>query len=89
MRNFSKTDSRWLLELIYQVRSSQGIKQSDLAKLMDVPQSLISKIENGERKIDIITYLQLCECLNVDPHEMLKKFTEKIYESKSNLPKSK
>lgn len=85
---FLKTDYNKLLELLYQARSSQGLRQSDLAKLMDMPQSFISKIESGERQLDIMTFLELCESLQVDPIELFTKFIQRLHESQSRIHKT-
>ena len=80
---YLKTDYNKLLELIYQVRTAQGIRQSDLAEKMDVPQSFVSKIESGERKIDIMTFIELCENMEIDPVEVFQKFIQKLHDTKS------
>lgn len=35
-------------------RTSVGLTQAEVAELLDVPQSLISKIESGEKRVDVV-----------------------------------
>lgn len=88
-KKFKKTDYNKLLELLYQLRSAQGLRQSDLADKLGVPQSFISKIESGERKIDIVTFIYICEGLNVSPIEAFTQFINKIHATTPIIPKSK
>jgi transcriptional regulator with XRE-family HTH domain len=70
------------LELFYQARVNSGFRQIDLAQIFEMPQSFISKIESGERRIDIIEFIEICEALNISPEEFIKTLTKKINETK-------
>lgn len=59
-------------------RLEVGLLQSDLAKSLGKPQSYISKVESGERSLDVIEFLNYCHALNLDPIKWLKKVSEKI-----------
>ena len=59
-------------------RVESGILQKDLAKSLRKPQSYISKIESGERNLDVIEFIQYCEGLGIDPTKWLRKLTEKF-----------
>ena len=43
-----------LIERLIKARKETGLKQKDVAKLLGTTQSFISKIEAGQRRIDII-----------------------------------
>lgn len=45
----------------------------DLAKKLDVPHSWIGKIEQAERRLDVMEYIRLCKALKIDPAEGLSK----------------
>ena len=59
-------------------RLEAGLLQSDLAKILKKPQSYISKVESGERGLDIIEYLSYCNGLDIDPIKWLKKLSERF-----------
>jgi len=46
-----------------------------LAKKLKKPQSFVSKYERGERRLDVIEFLDIVKNLGADPHEIIKKIT--------------
>ncbi|MGA2000383.1 MAG: helix-turn-helix transcriptional regulator [Terriglobales bacterium] len=54
-----------LRRLLRQMRVEAGLRQVDLARLLDAPQSFISKYESGERRLDVIEFRQVCNALEV------------------------
>jgi len=49
-------------------RKSQNLTMHNLAALMARPHSFIYKVEQGERRLDVIEYIWYCTALGVDPH---------------------
>ena len=43
----------------------------ELGEKLGVIHSWVGKIEQGERRLDVIEYLRLCNALQIDPHEGL------------------
>jgi len=58
---------RKLLALIRQLRLDAGLNQTQLAERLGHPQSWVSKVEVGERRIDVEELRQVCVALGVDP----------------------
>jgi transcriptional regulator with XRE-family HTH domain len=56
-----------------EIRKSLGLTQSQLAKKLDKPQSYVSKYENGDRYLDFIEVLAVCEACNADPIQLIQK----------------
>ena len=49
------------------------ITQAQLAQVLGKPQSFVSKIESGERRLDIIEFVHIARQLSLDLNEVLEK----------------
>lgn len=77
-KSINSRENRILLEMLYQLRVSSGLRQADLAVLLKVPQSFISKIESGERRIDFIELREILKCFNTNIIEFVNEFESRI-----------
>lgn len=59
-------------------RLDADLLQADLASILKKPQSFISKVESGERSLDIIEFVDYCNGLGLEPSKWLKKITDKF-----------
>lgn len=59
------------------VRERHGMTMRDLAEKLDTPHSFVGKTEQGERRLDVVEFIQYCEALGVDPLEGLKEVMER------------
>lgn len=60
-----------LQELLAERRQEAGITQMELAARLGRPQSFVSKYETGERRLDVIEFLEIAEALAFDPAGLL------------------
>ena len=58
-------------------RLNASLRQIDLAKILKKPQSYVSKIESGERNLDVIEFLSYIAALGIEPSKWIKKFIDK------------
>jgi transcriptional regulator with XRE-family HTH domain len=47
-------DHKKIVSKLVEAREKAGLKQSDVAKILDKSQSYVSKIESGQRRVDLI-----------------------------------
>lgn len=69
-----------LAELIAQYRREAGLKQADVARELGRHQPFITSIENGQRRIDVVEFLQLARIIGFDPHDVLHMLAAIEYE---------
>lgn len=58
-RNSSSRRQKKLVSLLIQARRDASMSQVDLAKLLHKPQSFVSKIETGERRLEVLEFLNI------------------------------
>ncbi|RQR73088.1 XRE family transcriptional regulator [Burkholderia sp. Bp8977] len=66
---------RALLDRLIAARKASGLSQADLAARLGRPQSFIAKIEIGERRIDVVEFLELARILGVSPASVLENLS--------------
>lgn len=54
-------------------RNAQGISQALLADKLGWIQTAVSKYERGERRLDVIEFLDVADALGIDPHKVLRQ----------------
>ncbi|RAI54583.1 helix-turn-helix domain-containing protein [Roseicella frigidaeris] len=60
-----------LQELLVERRRAAGLTQAELAERLNRPQSFVSKYETGERRLDVVEFLEVAEALMTSPAELL------------------
>jgi transcriptional regulator with XRE-family HTH domain len=68
----SKAYRQFRLEL-RRAREAAGLTQIELATRLRKPQSVVSKVESGERRLDVVEFLQWAEAVGFDPHELIRR----------------
>jgi len=63
-----------VLKALREGREAAGLTQEQLAVRLDTTQSVVSKIERGERRIDLVELAQIAAAIDVD----LGKFVEAV-----------
>lgn len=72
-----------LVEALVNFRHERELTQRQLADLLDKPRSYVSKYEKGERKLDFIEVLQLCEIFEISVEVLVDSYQD-VLAGKSN-----
>jgi len=67
---------KFLAGLLRQYRERAGQKQEELAELLGVPQSFVSKCETGERRVDLSELKTICAALKVPLSRVVRDFED-------------
>lgn len=62
-----------LQKALVEARQSKGLTQTEIATRLGKPQSFVSKYESGERRLDVVEFLEVCQALSVKPNSILNK----------------
>jgi transcriptional regulator with XRE-family HTH domain len=60
-------------QVLKNIRTAQGIKQTDLAAQLSKPQSFISKYESLERRLSFEEVEIVCQALNIELVDFIKQ----------------
>jgi transcriptional regulator with XRE-family HTH domain len=69
---FSK-DYQTFRELLVKSRKASGYTQTQVAEYLVKPQSYVSKYENGERRLDLVEFLEISRAIEIDPLEFIEE----------------
>lgn len=62
-------------------RERAQLTQIDMADRLDTKQTVISKIERSERRLDVLEFLDWCQAANTDPCKILRAITRIDYQA--------
>ena len=64
-----------LCSLLIEARKKRGLTQHQVAKALGRPQSFVAKYEGGERRLDVMEFLEVADALRLDPSRFLKQLS--------------
>ena len=62
-----------LKTLLLEARREAGLTQVELAAKLSRPQSFVSKYERGERRLDLVEFLEVADALGFQPARFIKR----------------
>lgn len=71
-KSLGSPENERLIAWLKEKRKSQGLSMRDLASRLDVSHSFVGKVEQQERRLDVVEYIQYCKALEISPAEGLK-----------------
>lgn len=81
MRDVGRTtiytkEHRRLANLLREVRKERDIRQVDLAKALKRPQSFVSKMEAGQRRVDLVELNEVCRALGIKLSTLVRRYEQ-------------
>jgi transcriptional regulator with XRE-family HTH domain len=67
-----------LKRLLRDARLEKGLTQSELAARLEVTQSRVSKVEQGERRLDLVELQEWCSALGISLVSFVRRFQSGI-----------
>ena len=67
-----------LRHLLTEARVEAGLTQEQLAAKLARPQSYVAKYETGDRRLDVIELIEVCEFLRVPPASVLETIRDAL-----------
>jgi transcriptional regulator with XRE-family HTH domain len=67
-----------LRDLLKELREERGFTQESLARKLEAPQSLVSKYESGERRIDLIELRFVCSALDLTLTDFINRWEKRL-----------
>ena len=71
-----------VLNLLVALRREHGVTQVELAGRLGKPQQFVSKVERGDRRVDIVEFCVIVRAIGADPRStfdrLLQTFPERI-----------
>jgi transcriptional regulator with XRE-family HTH domain len=61
---------RTLIEILVAARVEAGLTQRDLAARLRRPNSFVGRMEAGERRVDVIEFIEIAKALGCNPSEL-------------------
>lgn len=70
--------------LLRELRKAKEFTQESFAKALDVPQSFVSKIESGNRRVDLLEFRRICAVLGITFDEFLALLDQRVASERSS-----
>ncbi|EBC1275300.1 helix-turn-helix transcriptional regulator [Salmonella enterica] len=77
MTSVYSDDYQSVISALKQARVRRNITQTAIATALGRPQSFIAKVENGERRLDVVEFIRLAQLLGMDWQSELQNIARK------------
>jgi transcriptional regulator with XRE-family HTH domain len=78
MTSVYSTEYQLVIKILRDARIKKGITQVKLAEALGRPQSFIAKVENGERKLDVVEFALIAHLLGVDAGAVMERIGGRV-----------
>lgn len=67
-----------LLTVLKEARLEAKVSQEELSRRMGQSITYIVKIERGTRRLDVVEFMRLAECLELPPQDLFARFLDRV-----------
>lgn len=64
--------------LLSDARREADLTQAELAARLRKPQSFVSSIESGQRRVDLLEFVRIAACLGVDAPKLFRRLIKAV-----------
>lgn len=73
MKTLRSRRHRALCATLLSARKAAKLSQAELATRLKTSQTAIARIESGERRVDVVEFIDMARVLRIDPREVLSE----------------
>lgn len=67
---------RKLIAVLTKARKAAGLTQRDLASRLKRPHSFVGRLEAGERRLDVVEFIEMARALDADPARLFAQLID-------------
>ncbi len=71
-------DYRAAIDTIRKARADLGVSQLELARRLEKPPSFVNKIEQLERRLDILEFIAIAQALGLEPGNLVTTIADAV-----------
>ena len=62
--------------LLIEARKAAELTQAEVANTLGRPQSFVAKYERGERRLDVVEFLEVAKAIEIDPIDLIRQLQD-------------
>jgi transcriptional regulator with XRE-family HTH domain len=71
-------ENKTLVAILVKARKAAGISQFELAERLNKSQQFVSRIESGERRVDLLEFIMIARALKIEPRDLLGRVLRQL-----------
>lgn len=71
-------ENKALVGVLVKARKAAEISQTELAERLNKSQQFVSRVESGERRVDLLEFVMIARALKIEPRDLLGQVLKKL-----------
>ena len=67
-----------LIRVLIDTRKESGMTQQEVAARLGKPQSYVAKLEGGERRLDVVEFVEIAKAMDAPPSALFATFLDAL-----------